>query len=279
MTEGVMLDENWCAEDTITAHEEVLNALLLNAGFSFSRQHQIYRTDSKRSYWLDFAWPEVKFAVEIDGHPVNLKRESYLWRQGWTIIHLQNEHFHTKKEAVNSFRYIEEFIKSQLPHSCQIPANRAVMSSTKTPPVLEKAGRELLACAIADKALAARVRQEFPVERYPSEVLRRIAMVAYGMIDISGEINTIELWAHFSEDEMVEKVVDCILDYDIPSDKVETCALGCMLTLELAEAKGKYHTILDGLNEVSDEEQRDKLRKFMEIRGNKINPRALPKRK
>src|SRR5581483_1781933 len=60
------------------------------------------------------------------------------------------------------------------PEPVAVPAAPAM----KTPPVLEKAARELLACAIADKAVAARVRTAFPAERYPSDLLRKIAAVA-----------------------------------------------------------------------------------------------------
>jgi DNA primase len=147
----------------------------------------------------------------------------------------------------------------------------------RTPPVLEKAGRELLACAVADKALAARVRSEFPVERYPSEILRRIATVAYGMIQQSGEVNPGDLVALLQDAAAMEVAAD-IVNLEIDPAKAESCARGCMLTLGLAEAKSEYHGIRGRLNEASDEEQREKLRKFMETKGSKarVNPRAMP---
>ncbi|HVE39763.1 MAG TPA: DNA primase [Planctomycetota bacterium] len=162
------------------------------------------------------------------------------------------------------------------PAATPVPVATAAM---KTPPVLEKAGRELLACAIADKALGARVRQEFPVERYPSEVLRRIATVAYGMIQQNGEINPGDLVALLQDATAMEVAAD-IVNIEMDAAKAEACAQGCMLTLGLAEAKSEYHGIRGRLNEASDEEQREKLRKFMETKGAKakVNPKAMPGR-
>ena len=147
----------------------------------------------------------------------------------------------------------------------------------KTPPVLEKAGRELLACAIADKALAARIRTEFPVERYPSEILRRIATVAYGMVQQSGEINAIDLVALLQDAAAMEVAAD-VVNIEVDAAAAAERAAGCMLTLGLAEAKSEYHGIQGRLNEQSEERQREELRKFMETRKAKagVNPRALP---
>jgi len=159
------------------------------------------------------------------------------------------------------------------------PAPVPVVATPKVPPVLEKAGRELLACAIVDKILGARVLLEFPVERYPSEVLRRIATVAYGMIQQSGEINPGDLVALLQDAVAMEVAAD-IVNIEVDPAKAEACAQGCMLTLGLAEAKSEYHGFRGRLNEASDEEQREKLRKFMETKGQKakVNPKAMPGR-
>jgi DNA primase len=151
--------------------------------------------------------------------------------------------------------------------------------ATKTPPVLEKAGRELLACAIADKAVAAKVRAEFPVERYPSELLRRIAAVAYGQIEKAGEINPGDLVA-LLQDAAAMEVAAGIVDIEIEAGKAGDQARGCMLTLGLAEAKTEYHGMQGRLNDASEEKQREELRKFMETKGAKakVNPKAMPGR-
>src|SRR6185503_1062567 len=145
----------------------------------------------------------------------------------------------------------------------------------KTPPVLEKAGRELLACAIADKAVAVRVRAEFPVERYPSEILRRIATVAYGMVQQTGEINPGDLVALLQDAAAMEVAAE-IVDAAADASKAPERAAGCMLTLGLAEAKSEYRGMQGRLNEQSEDRQRDELRKFMETKKAKagVNPKA-----
>lgn len=268
-----MTDPNWCADGTITAHEEVLNSLLLERGFLFSRQFQVVRADSDNSYWLDFAWPDSKFAIEIDGHPVNLEREYYLSRLGWRILHLQNEHFHTRKEAARSFSYIEELIKANLNYSCSTPPRLAPLT------ILERAARELLACAMADKAVAAKVRSELPVGRYPSEVLRKIAAVAYEQFERTGEISRRELVA-LLQDAATMEVAAAIVDLEIEPARAPDRAAGCMLTLGVAEANRAYREIQGRLDDKSDEEQRAALRAFMETKGAKtrVNPKAFPGR-
>ena len=147
----------------------------------------------------------------------------------------------------------------------------------KTPPVLEKAGRELLACAIADKAVGARVRAEFPVERYPSEILRRIATVAYGMIQQHGEIRPGDLVALLQDAAAMEVAAD-IVNIEIEAGKADDQSRGCLLTLGLAEAKREYHGIHGRLNEAGEDEQREQLRKFQETKRAKagVNPKAMP---
>jgi DNA primase len=148
----------------------------------------------------------------------------------------------------------------------------------KTPPVLEKAGRELLACAIAEKAVAATVRAEFPVDRYPSEMLRKIAAVAYGLAEKNGEINAGDLVALLQDAAAMEIAAE-IADLAVDPAKAADQARGCMLTLGLAEAKREYNGIQGRLNEASEDVQREQLRKFMETKGSKarVNPKAFPK--
>jgi DNA primase len=149
----------------------------------------------------------------------------------------------------------------------------------KTPPVLEKAACELLACAMADKAIAQKVRSEFPAARYPSEVLRRIASIAYEQIGKSGEINRGDLVA-LLQDAAAMEVAAGIVDLEIEPAKAADRAAGCMLSLGVAEANREYRGIQGRLNEKSDEEQRAALRAFLETKGAKarVNPKGLPGR-
>jgi len=158
------------------------------------------------------------------------------------------------------------------------PAARAA-APLPASPMLEKAGRELLACALADKTVAATIRSEAPAERYPSEVLRRIAGTAYGLLDRNGEINPGDLVA-LLQDAAAMEVAAGIVDLDIDPAKAGERAAGCMKSLGLAEARNEYQGKRGRLNETSDDIQREELRKFQETKRAKArdNPRAMPGR-
>jgi len=159
------------------------------------------------------------------------------------------------------------------------PSDAAPVVAIKTPPVLEKAASELLACAMADKAVAAKVVVDFPVARYPSEVLRKIAAVAYEQIGKAGEINRGDLVA-LLQDAVAMEVAAAIVDLDIEPSKAAAQAAGCMLTLGVGEATREYRGMQGRLNEKSEDEQRAALKAFLETKGAKarINPRGLPGR-
>ena len=146
-------------------------------------------------------------------------------------------------------------------------------------PTLEKAARELLACALADKATAALIRREAPADRFPSSVLRKIAETAYGLFDRAGEINRGDLVA-LLQDAAAMEVAAAIVDLDVDPAKAPDQARGCLLSLGLAEAKSEYRGLQGRLNEASEDEQREKLKKYMETKGAKsrVNPRAFPGR-
>jgi hypothetical protein len=159
------------------------------------------------------------------------------------------------------------------------PAEAPPRVAMKTPPVLEKAAGELLACAMADKAVAAKAVAEFPVERYPSEVLRKIAAVAYEQIRKTGEINRGDLVA-LLQDAAAMEVAAGIVDLEVEPSSAAGRAAGCMLTLGVAETANEYRGIQGRLNEKSEEEQRAALKAFLETKGAKarVNPKGLPGR-
>ena len=99
------------------------------------------------------------------------------------------------------------------------------------------------------------------------------------MIQQNGEINPGDLIALLQDAAAMEVAAD-IVNIEMDAAKAVGCAQGCMLTLGLAEAKSEYHGIRGRLNDASDEEQRDKLRQFMETKGAKarVNPKAMPGR-
>lgn len=146
-------------------------------------------------------------------------------------------------------------------------------------PTLDRAARELLACALADKAVAAWIRVEVPAERYPGAILRKIAQTAYDLLDKAGEINRGDLVA-LLQDAAAMEVAAGIVDLDVDPARAADQARGCQLSLGLAEAKSEYRGLQGRLNEASDDEQREKLKKYMETKGQKsrVNPRAFPGR-
>src|SRR6185295_2981490 len=158
-------------------------------------------------------------------------------------------------------------------------APRMAAPAAPISPTLEKAGRELLACALADKATAAMIRSEFPVERYPSEVLRRLAATAYGLFDQNGEINRGD-WVALLQDAAAMQVAAEIVDLDLDAATAPDRAKGCLMSLGLAEARSEYRGLQGRLNEAGEAEQREKLKKFQETKGAKsrVNPRAFPGR-
>ncbi len=159
------------------------------------------------------------------------------------------------------------------------PAAPAAAAAAPASPGLERAARELLACALADKVLAARLRTELPADRYPTAILQKIAAVAYGLVEKNGEISGSDLVA-LLQDAAAMEVAAAIVDLEIEPEGAANQAKGCLMTLTLAEARSEYRGIQGRLNEASEEEQRAKLKQFMETKGNKarVNPRALPGR-
>jgi|SRR6185295_14775751 len=103
------VNPDWNAWDTITPQEEALALLLSSRGINFDRQVEVKRPGHNRSYWLDFALAG-HVAIEVDGHPINLEREAFLVNHGWKIIHLQNEHFATRKIQLQTWEHLSSLI-------------------------------------------------------------------------------------------------------------------------------------------------------------------------
>jgi len=146
-------------------------------------------------------------------------------------------------------------------------------------PTMEKAARELLACAFADKAAAEKIRAEFPAERYPSDLLRLIAATAYRIFDQNGEISTSDLVA-LLQDASAMELAAAIGDLEIDPATAANRAAGSLKSLGLAEARSEYQGKRGRLNDTSEEAQREELKKFLETRKAKArdNPRAMPGR-
>jgi DNA primase len=66
-------------------------------------------------------------------------------------------------------------------------------------PALEKIARGLLAYAVAAPEVAGRVREAMPLDRYPAGVTRRVAEVAYGLLERTGRVEGGDLMALLRE--------------------------------------------------------------------------------
>lgn len=184
------------------------------------------------------------------------------------------------QQAAAKFGLEERSLRGKLARRREGEAETAGPQLPAVPtPVLEKAARELLGCAIADKGLAAQIRRDLPAERYPTEVLRKIAELAYGLLEKNGEIAAGDLIALLQDAEAMETAA-AIVDLAFEPAKAPERARGCLVTLGLAEARSEYREIHGRLNESSEAEQRAKLKQYMETKGAKarVNPRALPGR-
>jgi DNA primase len=130
---------------------------------------------------------------------------------------------------------------------------------------LEAAGRELLACALADAGVAGRIRAAMPPERYPTEALRRVADVAYGLFDREGRVDGGSLVALLEEASLMEEAAE-IVGTDLVRAGVPARAESCLETLGRVEARQESRERLERLKTVAPEEADALLRQTMEAK-------------
>jgi DNA primase len=86
----------------------------------------------------------------------------------------------------------ERTLRGKLARKAEDPAGAAGPAPAPAPEVPaahESAARDLLACMLADPAAAARVRHEVALSRYPTELLRTLAELAYRRFDETGQVS------------------------------------------------------------------------------------------
>jgi DNA primase len=132
-------------------------------------------------------------------------------------------------------------------------------------PVVEMAARELLACVLADPAVAARVRRELSADCYPSEILKRVAATAYDLLDRTGGINSRDLVALLQDGAAMEEAAG-IVDLEVDRASAASRAAACLDTLEKIESRRESQERHGRLKGSSPGEQVDLLRKAMEAR-------------
>jgi hypothetical protein len=133
------------------------------------------------------------------------------------------------------------------------------------PEPLVAAGRELIACLVADRVTAAAVRGAVPAELYPTEPLRRIAEAAYGLLDRLGEVAGRELTGALG-DPALASLAASILAGELDPGQVPGRAAAAREALERAAARSESKDIRARLKEAQGPEQDALLRQLMDKR-------------
>ncbi len=131
------------------------------------------------------------------------------------------------------------------------------------PEPLVAAGRELIACIVADPATALAVRQGVPAERYPTEGLRAIAAAAYALLDATGSAGGL---AGSLADPALASLAAAILAAELDPAQVPGRAAAAREALERAEFRTESNDRRERLKTAQGEEQDALLRRIMEAR-------------
>jgi len=123
---------------------------------------------------------------------------------------------------------------------------------------LEIAGRELLACAAADPAAAAEVRHKVPAGGYPTETLRRLAEVAYGLLERTGAVEGRELLRALQDPALVEAAA-ALLAQEVPRAEAAGRVRSAVSTLERESAKTELKERQARLRSAADEKEVDEV--------------------
>ncbi|MFN3485898.1 MAG: DNA primase, partial [Planctomycetota bacterium] len=128
-----------------------------------------------------------------------------------------------------------------------------------------RAARELLACAVADPACAARLRREVPPERYPTESLRKVAEAAYALFDRTGGVDGRELLAGLREPALIEEAAG-VLSLEVAREEAPARFSGAREALEREFFREESRRLRARLRNATPEEEVELLRRVMEAR-------------
>ncbi len=144
------------------------------------------------------------------------------------------------------------------------------------PTALEKAARELLAWAVADPAVAGRLRRELPLPRYPTDLVRRIAETAYSLFDRTGEVRGGDLVALLREPALMEAAAE-IVAADLDRERGPARVAACLDALARAEFRSESLERRARLKNAPPEDHAtdEELRRVMEARRARPHDRGL----
>jgi len=132
-------------------------------------------------------------------------------------------------------------------------------------PMLEEAARGLLSYAVAVPAVAGRVREAMPPERYPTEATRRVAEVAYGLLERTGKVDGADLMMLLREPDAAQVAAE-VLRRDVDREGAERQVAGYLLKLDGAASRKESRERQARFRGASGAEQDDLLRQTMESR-------------
>jgi DNA primase len=170
------------------------------------------------------------------------------------------------QQLARRFNLEERTLRARLAPGGRAEGGRAEGGAAPVPTsALEVAARELLACASADPAVAARVRHELPAERYPTETLRRLAEAAYTLLERTGAVEGRELLRALQDPALVEAAAG-ILALDVAREEAARRVGAALETLERESFKAESRDRKARLRSATPEEEVELLRRAMEAR-------------
>ncbi len=173
------------------------------------------------------------------------------------------------QQLARRFGLEERTLRSRLVRGPE-PAPAAPPVPTGPVTALESAARELLACALANAEVAVQVKGEVPAPRFPTEALRKIAEVAYGLLGQAGEVSSRDLLALLKDGQLIQVAAE-IVDLDVERSEAPQRARACLETLAREESKVESRDRRERLKSASPEEEADVLREV--IAAKKKRPR------
>lgn len=128
------------------------------------------------------------------------------------------------------------------------------------------AARELLGWMLADRAGAARIRKELAVDRWPTEELRKLAAVAYAVLDAGAELTSRALLERIEDRSILDAAVESLALQLDPAEAAPRVQ-GCLERLSREESRTGRMGRLERLKGADTEEkERDALREVMDAR-------------
>lgn len=130
---------------------------------------------------------------------------------------------------------------------------------------LERQARELLSCVLSDPVAGTMAKQGLPAVRYPTEALRRLATLAYELLEKTGEVAARD-WIALLQDAAAMELAAEIVDAAVPKESAARRAEACLEALGRADALQESREVRDRFKSASPDEETELLRRVMEAK-------------